>query len=140
MTRERKDLTLCDGYDRVLVCARTTLKDPLNDIVAILVLHQLLGMAMELLEQRPALGSVTVLKDSLQHAARVTVRRELKDLALERLGNEIDPGGANALDDLLDHVVRILVLDALKHMALQFLGQRNLLFDENVLQGLYEVR
>ena len=52
------------------------LEDVLNDVVAVLVLQQLVRVLVQLLEDGRRLLRLAVLEDALDHSAAVRVRRE----------------------------------------------------------------
>lgn len=139
MLRESEDLPLHLGDDLALVLRSAMLQHVLYDVVAVLVLYQLVRVVVQLLEDGLGLFPGTVLQDALDHSAAVGVRRQLVDLRMrlirnwnceetrgtylspERADDELQVVGVDTFDTLLHHVVAVLILDALQHVSVQLL-------------------
>ena len=69
------------AHDFGLVVGRAVLQHVLDDVVAVLVLHESLGVLQQLLQDRRRLVRHAVLQDPLDHAAAVRVSRQRQHLA-----------------------------------------------------------
>ena len=92
------------------ISSRTAFKQMLNDIVAVLVLHQVLSVLEQLFDQRSDFGQV--FQDALQDSATVWVSRQGVDLAFASFWDASDAVGRDTLENALKNVVGVL----LKHM------------------------
>lgn len=112
------------------------LQHMLDDIVAVLVLHKVVDVQHQLLQDGPRLRVRTVLQNALDDAAAVCVRRQREHLSRKRIQDELDELAGHLLDALLDDVVAVLVLHARHNVSVQLLDQQRLLVAVNHLQRL----
>ena len=80
MLREGQDFPFHLCHDAGLVLGAAVLQHVLNDVVPVLVLHQLVGVVMQLLQNGLRLLCGAVLQDPLDNPAAVGVRGQLEHL------------------------------------------------------------
>ena len=76
------------GHNETLVLGPAVLQHVLDDVVAVLVLHQALRVLVQLLQDRSRLIQCTVLQDALDHATAVRVCRQGEHL-VATVGNRV---------------------------------------------------
>ena len=76
------------SHNEALVLGSSVLQDVLDDIVAVLVLHQALRVLVELLQDGSSLLQRTVLQDALDHSTAVRVSRQCEHLVVT-IGNRV---------------------------------------------------
>jgi hypothetical protein len=106
--------------------------------VSVLILDEVLGVAVELVEKGASLRRRAVLEDALEDAATVRVRSETVDLTDASVGDEVEMLGRNTFESALDDVIALSVASALEDMTVELVDEADLLVDENVLESLYE--
>jgi hypothetical protein len=111
----------------------------LDNVVAVLVRDQHLGVVVQLQHHGGLVFLGPVLQDPLDNTAAVLVGGELADVALETVHDEVDVAAGDQGDGLLNDVVSVLVLGDLEEVVLQFLCQLGLLFHQDVLESLHSV-
>lgn len=108
----------------------------LNDVIAVLILNELVGGGVKLLQDALRLLGSAVLENTLDDAATVGMRAQCEHLAGERAYDELQRSRLDAFDALLNDVIPVLILDALQDMPVQFAHDLLLLLRADRLQCL----
>lgn len=111
-------------------------KNMLNNIIAILVLHEPLRVPVQLVENGRRLLVHAMLQYSLNNSTPVRVRRQMVHLLQHVAHYEIDRARLATLDAFLNNVVSVLILDALDDVALELVRHLHLILGANALQRL----
>ena len=119
MLRQNQHFALQLLYDATFVLGIAVFEHMLNHIVAILILHEFLGIAVQFFENRGRLLLHTVLQYALNNATPVRMRGQVVHLLEHVRHDEVNGLGIAAFDTLLNNVISVLILDTLDDVALE---------------------
>jgi hypothetical protein len=136
VARHGEQLAVQEVDDAATVSRLAVLDHELDDIVAVLILHEDIAVQMELVEEGPRAVLRKMLEASLKDSTAVRMLAELQHLAAEGL-HKAQAIGGNALQELLNDVVPMRVVDADHDVVrLKFTNHIALLLESDVLHSL----
>lgn len=107
-----------------------------TNVVAVLILDEVVGADVEFGEDACLGFLVAVLQHSLDYPTSIWMCRQRVNLSVEGIDNELDMLSWNPLDSLLDNVVSVLVLDAGEDMSIKLFNELSLLVHKDMFERL----
>lgn len=107
----------------------------LDHIIAVLILNELIGSSVQLLQDTLSLFRGAMLENTLYHSATVGMSAQGINLAGESSDYELQCPWFDALDAFLHNVISILIFNAFQNVSVQFPDYLLLLFRSDGFQS-----